>query len=1040
VTRADLLDAQALSKKRTAVDRQGSARMQRIGIAISTRLLPLFCLLIVFSSGAYGLGPNRLISQYGHTVWRSKEDNVPPANAITQTTDGYIWIGRQSNLWRFDGVQFVPWRPPKGEMFSGFVNYLLGARDGSLWIGTRAGLYRLKDGNLSSYTKPGDQFGISTILEDHAGNIWLTRYLAPRGEGGLCEVEGHGLHCYGKQDGFPASYGLGMTEDSAGNLWVAGGNRLYRWKPGTEASRYLDGPGQPSVVDVAVDGSGDLWGVMNAPGPQAGVQHFHNGAWSDYIAPGFNSSKLAADGFFVDRAGALWIEGTNDGLYRIWKGTVDHFSRSNGLSGHEVRCMWEDREGNLWVITDGGIDLFRNTPVITYSVDEGLAENTAPSVLALRDGTIWVGNLDGQGWGGEERIDISHAGPARRFSTGPVFPGRVGAMLQDHSGAIIVEANSYPVIVEHGRTERILGQDGEPFKDDLITAFLEDQDHTIYAVDSNKLLRIRDRRVVEEISLPKRSPVGSLLALNPGGGIWVVEPQGGVMLYKDGIVRAFPIPDSKEAVTIHSVIADPDDPLLLGTSIGLFRWSGKQWQVVDEAKGLPCKGLTGAIKDRHGSLWLAASCGLLEAEASDLERWRENPGSALSFTVFDARDGDETGFSFHLQPLMSLAPDGKVWFVNGHKVEMIDPDQVYRNPLPPPVYVEQLIADNQHYAASGRPRIPPNPRNLEIDYAALSYSVPQRVQFRYFLEGHDKGWQDPGTRRQVFYTDLSPGTYRFHVIACNNSGVWNRAGAVAEFVVEPTFYQTVWFRAGLAILAAGLLWWLYVLRLRQATANAQERVLAQVQERERIARELHDTLLQGFQGIALQVQGIAKKLTGEDPLRTMMDEVLDRADETLSEARQRVRKLRQRATDVNELPTFIEKYGRELAQTHSANFVLTIIGAQRPLESTVQDEACDIATESLRNAFQHASASSVEAEIVYDAAFLCIRVRDDGVGIEESLLANGRPGHWGLGGMQERARTIRAELKICSRAGAGTEVELVIPAALAFPEKNGVAG
>lgn len=246
----------------------------------------------------------------------------------------------------------------------------------------------------------------------------------------------------------------------------------------------------------------------------------------------------------------------------------------------------------------------------------------------------------------------------------------------------------------------------------------------------------------------------------------------------------------------------------------------------------------------------------------------------------------------------------------------------------------------------------------------------------------------------------------------------------------------------MALIAAGLLWGLYLLRLKQAMANAQERILTQVQERGRIARELHDTLLQGFQGIALQVQGVAKKLNVNDPLRKTMEEVLDRADETLSEARQRVRKLRQRTTDEDEdeLPKLIEKRGRELAGNRSANFVLTIIGAQRPLESAVQDEAYDIAVESLRNAFQHASASRIEVEIVYDSIFLLIRIRDDGVGIEEGVLANGLPGHWGLIGMQERAKAIRAELKIWSRAGAGTEVELVIPAALAFPRKNPANG
>jgi Y_Y_Y domain/Histidine kinase len=199
--------------------------------------------------------------------------------------------------------------------------------------------------------------------------------------------------------------------------------------------------------------------------------------------------------------------------------------------------------------------------------------------------------------------------------------------------------------------------------------------------------------------------------------------------------------------------------------------------------------------------------------------------------------------------------------------------------------VEQLVVDGLVYPSTGPVHIPPNPRNLEIDYTGLSYAVPQRVQFRYFLEGHDKGWQGPLTRRQAFYTDLTPGTYRFHVIACNNSGVWNETGALAEFVVEPTFYQTLWFKALIVLAIARLMWTLYLLRLKQATANVQKRLLAQMEERERIARELHDTLLQGFQGIALRVQGVAKEIPKDNPLRGKMEDVLDRADEVLLDIR-----------------------------------------------------------------------------------------------------------------------------------------------------------
>jgi signal transduction histidine kinase len=283
---------------------------------------------------------------------------------------------------------------------------------------------------------------------------------------------------------------------------------------------------------------------------------------------------------------------------------------------------------------------------------------------------------------------------------------------------------------------------------------------------------------------------------------------------------------------------------------------------------------------------------------------------------------------------------------------------------------------------------------------------------------------------------LAPGKYRFHVIACNNSGVWNEVGAVAEFIVEPKFYQTIWFRVLLACAFAGLLWVLYLLRLRQATAEVQKRLLAQMEERERIARELHDTLLQGFQGIALRVQGVTKQMPKDDPLREMMEGVLDRADEVMLEGRQRVQGLRQRTTNEGELSARLTNCGQKLADGHAASFSLVVVGTPVLLDATVQEEAYRIAAEALINAFRHASALRIEIEITYGASELRIGVRDDGVGIDEAVLMNGHPGHWGLRGMRERAHALRAKFRVWSREAAGTEVEVLIPASVAYPPKQ----
>jgi signal transduction histidine kinase/ligand-binding sensor domain-containing protein len=996
-------------------------------------LLCLFAISSLFLPQARALDPTRLISQYGHTVWRIDDGVVPSGSPITQTADGYIWLVTQNRfgLLRFDGKRFVTWQPPKGTTLPGRVTCLLGARDGSLWIGTRAGVSRLKDGQLSTYTKPTDQSGIGTIIEDHAGKIWLTRYRVPKGEGPLCEVVADGLHCYGPSDGVSARYALGLSEDSGGYLWFASEN-LHKWKPGITATEYLESIAHPQIADVAVDHSGDVWAAMEEAGSRFGVRYFRNGVWGEYVTAGFRSSSVNANVLYVDRAGAVWI-GADDGIYRVWGGAVDHYSRNDGLAGNHASGFYEDREGNLWVVTEGGIDLFRNIAVKTYSMDQGLGSVSKPTVLAANDGTIWTGDYeDAPVRRAGQFADILRPGVNQRFTRGPRLPGKIESMFQDHSGAFWLAFRTDLVVYQGGKIEKIIS-----LSDQLVSDIIEDSTHTVLAVSDSKLFRIKDRRVLEAIPLPKSYARGGLLAANPKGGIWIVAQRGGeVALYQGGVMRSYPLPNQTDFARIDGALADNSDPLLLATGGGLLRWDGKRWHVLNEANGLPCHQFMGSIKDRSGSLWLQADCGLVKIEAVELDKWRQNPQIRLTFSLFDALDGARPGRSFQFQPVMSEARDGTIWFSNGRTIHAIDPDQVYKNKLPPPVHVEQLIADDSSYEPAGQPHLPPNTHNLEIDYTGLSFSIPQKVQFRYWLEGRDKSWQAPVTRRQAFYTDLPPGNYRFHVVACNNSGVWNETGAAADFIVEPTFYQTLWFKVLLAITIAGLLGALYLLRLKQATANVQARLFAQMEERERIARELHDTLLQGFQGITLRMQGVAKNMPIQDPLRKMIDSVLDGADEVLREARQRVRNLRRRTTDENELPDRLTKCGQELAKDHAVTFTLAIVGEPKVLESTVLDEAHRIVAEALTNAFRHASASKIETEVTYDSSALRIRVRDDGVGIDKAVLSSGQPGHWGLTGMRERAKAIRAEINIWSRDTAGTEVEIVVPASIAYPREE----
>ena len=373
--------------------------------------------------------------------------------------------------------------------------------------------------------------------------------------------------------------------------------------------------------------------------------------------------------------------------------------------------------------------------------------------------------------------------------------------------------------------------------------------------------------------------------------------------------------------------------------------------------------------------------------------------------------------------------DLRVWFTVTDHLAWIDPTHLTRNSLPPSVSIQRLIANDRSYALPLGGALPKGVSKLEIDYTALSLTFPQRNRFLYRLDGVDDDWVDPGTRRQAFYTNLGPGHYRFSVIASNNDGVWNRAGASLDFDIPPTFLQSRLFAALCVALGLVLAWLLYSLRLRQVALRIRGRLEERLAERERIARELHDTLLQGFQGLILGFQAVAEQIPAEQPLHNQAERLLDRAENVLVEGRDRVRDLRV-AQAGGELSRMLADAAASLELTPQITVVVE--GTPRTLHPAICDEIMAIGKEALFNIARHAQAKSIEIGIRYDRAQLVARFLDDGVGIDQATLDQGREGHFGLTGMRERARKIRASFVVTSRVGSGTEIELVVPASVAY--------
>ena len=383
-----------------------------------------------------------------------------------------------------------------------------------------------------------------------------------------------------------------------------------------------------------------------------------------------------------------------------------------------------------------------------------------------------------------------------------------------------------------------------------------------------------------------------------------------------------------------------------------------------------------------------------------------------------------------------------MWFASGGVVSILDPHHLEINPLPPPVHIERILSNHElrWQNSPGRNaanlRLPALNRDLEVDYTALSLVAPERIRFKYRLEGYDKDWQDAGKRRQAFYTNLPPRHYRFRVIASNNSRLWNEAGDSLEFSVDPAYYQTNWFRALIGVVVLGAAWGLYRFRLHQIARQFDIRLEERIGERSRMARDLHDTLLQGFQGLMLRLQALDDSLP-QGQTKDELERTLDRGDEVLAESRKAVHDLRSSTTVTNELAQALKAVGEELSSEESATFRLTVEGRSLELHPIVRDEFYRIAREALRNAFSHARAHHIEVEITYDERLLRLRIRDDGGGIPPEILEAGRTGHYGLAGMRERAGQIGATLDIWSGAGTGTEIDLSVPGSIAYSKNQG---
>jgi signal transduction histidine kinase/ligand-binding sensor domain-containing protein len=973
------------------------------------------------------LNPNRSIRQYAHAAWRETDGYFGGSvNAIAQTTDGYLWVGTNAGLYRFDGVRFVPWGPSQGaKLNSSAVFSLFGASDGALWVGMRATLLKINGSQFAEISSGGGR--VNSIIGDPDGQTWIARSRASNADGGICKIQNDRPRCYGLEDGFPSVHAEALMRDSQGDFWAASSSVLIRWKPGSSAtyspSTLKSSEGLGAIYAIAPESDGSIWVGIGRKGAGLGLTRLNRGRWLTVGAPHFDGAGLEVSALFRDRTGTLWIGTANHGIYRLRTGIVDHFDESDGLSSNGIRSIFQDREGNIWIGTSNGLDSFRDLKVISYSMKDGLGADYAGSVLAARDGTIWVGNHDS--------LDSFSGGQWHSLTFEHGLPGhRVTALLQDRRGILWVGVDGKFFSMESGKFQEVKRKDGSA--SGIIQEASEDSDGTIWArlagASRGELLSIHGHTATEAPVLPPGQQAFSIAA-DPRKGIWIGLSSGDLARLRNGKLeshgRVFGIDGP-----IDSIQFDSDGSLWGTSSSGVVEGRDGEFRALTSRDGLPCDNVISLVTDKSGGIWLYSTCGLIAISHAELERWWNHLTTQITYALFDCRDG-VMPFPASFHPRATRGTDGKLWFVNESVVQMIDPLEVADNVLPPPVKIEGLIASHQFYNPDIRLRLPAPSRDIEIDYTALSFASPQKVRFRYWLEGRDREWQDPTERRQVFYSNISPGRYRFRVIACNNDGVWNHEGAAIEFVIAAAWYQTRWFRFVCVAICLLIVWSLYCVRVQWLTRSLRARFDERLAERTRVARELHDIFLQSVQASKMIADDALRK--GSDPaeMRPILERVSSWLGQAAEEGRAALNSLRVTIEQRNDLAEALQQAVKECEQSGSMEVSFTVTGDVKEMHPAARYEIYRIGHEAIRNACVHSGGTRLEVELVY-LKDLILSIRDNGVGIDAAIAGKGKPGHFGLKGMQERATRIGAKLTILSSAETGTTITVVVPGRAIF--------
>jgi signal transduction histidine kinase/ligand-binding sensor domain-containing protein/ActR/RegA family two-component response regulator len=789
-----------------------------------TALLVVACLGVSIRPVTAGLSPDKRIREFARTVYEASA-GLPQNSAQTmlQTRDGYVWVGTEEGLVRFDGERFEVFnRNNAPELPGRDVKALFEASDGSLWIGMVGGLARLKDGRFTGYSLANGLLHdwILAVTGDRAGNIWLGT-----SGGGLLRFKDGRSTPFTSRNGLPDDFVWAVRETRDGSLWIGTNGGLTRMT-GDRLVTYTTNEGLPDnhVNALWEDRDGALW-----IGTAKGLVKSRDGKFETFTTrDGLANEGVTA--FYEDSEGTLWI-GTSGGVSRRHGRAFDRFTSKEGLNHNSVAALTGDREGNLWIGTNGGgVTKLTERSFSTLSAEEGLSNDLARTMLEGRDGTLWIGT---QG-GGLNRVKDGRV--VNVYSVSDGLPGdTVTALLERVDGSVWVGTALGLARIQQGRVSVVMANE---FQSDTIRALYEGRDSSLWLGTSGSGLKIlRDGRVTVWNAKNGLSDVVRSFYEGSDGTVWVGS-DAGLSRYINGRFETFGIAQGVFRKAVMTISGDPDGTIWAGTyGDGLYRYKDGAFTHYSAVNGLFDDNIFQIVDDGQGHLWMTCNRGVFRVGKQMLRDLAEGRVGAITSTPFGGADGMRSAeCNGNAQPAGIRAHDGTLWFPTIKGAVSVRPDKLIVNQLPPAVVIERLVADRAPVALSGDIRVSPGHGELEFRYTALSFVVPARVRFKYRLMGFDRDWVDAGRRREAHYTNLPPGSYRFQVVAQNNDGVWNEEGSTVSVRLEPHFYESMLFYVAAAVgiaVAIGGLFRLRVHRMRQR-AVALEQI---VDERTRALRE-----------------------------------------------------------------------------------------------------------------------------------------------------------------------------------------------------------